>query len=87
MSGVYQDFVYGPLETFPGVTSPMPSLSARRFAGPLASWEYFQDHYATFTNLALIGRAEDYNLGWDTRAQFGYFASSSAAADRPGSIT
>ena len=74
VSYLYQDFVYGPLETFPGVTLPMPSLSSRRFAGPLASWEYFQDHYATFTNLALIGRAEDYNLGWDTHVQAGYFA-------------
>ena len=75
VSYIYQDFAYGPLQTFPGVTLPMPSLPARRFGGPAATWEYYQDRYATFTNLALIGRAEDYNLGWDTRAQLGYFGS------------
>ena len=80
VSYLYQDFVYGPLETFPGVTLPMPSLPSRRFAGPLATWEYFQDRYATFTNLALIGRAEDYNLGWDSRVQAGYFGSMSGSS-------
>ncbi len=71
-SYLYQDFAYGPLQTFPNVVLPMPSLAPRRFSGPLATFEYFQDRYATFTNLALIGRAEDYNLGWDTNVQAGY---------------
>lgn len=72
-SFLYQDFAYGPLQTFPDVTLPMPSLAPRRFGGLLASFEYFQDRYATFTNLALIGRAEDYDLGWNTTLQAGYF--------------
>ena len=69
----YQDFNYGELHTSAGVNLPQPALPARRFGGPVASWEYYQDRYATFTNLALIGRAEDYNLGWNAHAQLGYF--------------
>ena len=75
LSYLYQDFAYGALQTTAGVTLPQPSLPARRFGGPALTWEYYQDHYATFTNLALIGRAEDYNLGWDTHAQLGYYGS------------
>lgn len=75
VSYLYQDYAYGPLQTFPAVTLPQPSLPARRFGGPALTWEYYQDRYATFTNLALIGRAEDYNLGWDTHVQLGYFGS------------
>lgn len=73
VSYLYEDFSYGPLQTFPATSLPEPSLVARRFAGPALTWEYFQDRYASFTDLALIGRAEDYDLGWDTHAQLGYF--------------
>ncbi|HEV2333455.1 MAG TPA: hypothetical protein VGV16_09865, partial [Gammaproteobacteria bacterium] len=73
VSYLYEDFSYGPLQTFPNTSLPEPALVARRFAGPALTWEYFQDRYASFTDLALIGRAEDYDLGWDTHAQLGYF--------------
>lgn len=73
LSYVYEDFAYGPLQGFPPTTLPAPSLVARRFAGPALTGEYFQDRYATFTNLALMGRAEDYNLGWDSHAQIAYY--------------
>lgn len=73
-SYLYQDFAYGSLETFPQVILPEPSLPPRRFGGLLLSGEYFEDRYATFTNLVLISKAEDYNLGWDTRTQLGYLS-------------
>ena len=73
LSYIYRDFAYGELHTNAGVALPQPPLPAQRFGGPALTWEYFQDRYATFINLALIGRAEDYNLGWDTHAQLGYF--------------
>ena len=76
VSYLYQDYAYGQPQTFPGVTLPMPSLPSRRYGGPMATWEFYQDRYASFTNLEFVSRAEDYNLGWDTRAQLGYFGSS-----------
>lgn len=74
LSYVYQDFAYGSLETFPQVTLPQPSLPPRRFGEPALSAEYFEDRYATFTNLALMSKAEDYDLGWDSHAQLGYLS-------------
>lgn len=73
VSYVSQQYDYGRLRPFPQVTLARPKLTDRRFAGPAATWQYFQDRYGTFTNLALIGRTEDYNLGWNTSAQVGYF--------------
>ena len=72
-SYVRQQFDYGALETFPPVTLPRPVLQGRRFGGPAADFEFFQDDYASFTGMALIGRTEDYNLGWDIYLQGGYF--------------
>jgi hypothetical protein len=73
VSYVSQDVRYGPLQLFPPTALVRPSLQPRRYAGPAGTYEYFQDHYGTFTNRALIGRTEDYNLGWDDKAQLGYF--------------
>lgn len=73
-SYISQEFTYGSLESFPPVTLARPVLNGRRFGGVAGSFEFFQDRYASFTDLALIGRTEDYNIGWDTTAQAGYYA-------------
>ncbi|HLW74770.1 MAG TPA: hypothetical protein VKT74_06845 [Gammaproteobacteria bacterium] len=73
-SYITQDYTYGSLESFPPPTLARPVLEDRRFGGVAASFEFFQDRYASFTDLALIGRTEDYNVGWDTTAQAGYDA-------------
>ena len=73
-SYITQEYTYGSLESFPPVFLARPVLNDRRFGGAAASFEFFQDRYASFTNLALIGRTEDYNVGWDTTAQAGYYA-------------
>jgi len=73
VSWVDEDVNYGPLQQFPPEALVRPTLTPRRFSGPAGSFEYFQDDYGTFTNLALIGRTEDYNLGWDNKAAFGYY--------------
>lgn len=68
------DYFYGALESFPPVSLSRPVLTPRQFAGPGLTWEYFEDHYATYVNMALIDRAEDYNMGWDTHVEMAYFA-------------
>ncbi|HSC48164.1 MAG TPA: hypothetical protein VLG68_08760 [Gammaproteobacteria bacterium] len=85
VSYLYQDYGYGALESFPPVFIPQPDLRPRRLGGPAFDWEYFEDHYASFTNLALIGRTEDYNMGWDTRAQAGYLGTT-FGSDIPGAF-
>ena len=65
---------YGSLNSFPPTTLARPVLTDRRFGGLAGSYEYYQDRYASYTDLVLISRAEDYNIGWDTTAQLGYYA-------------
>ncbi|HEY1991699.1 MAG TPA: hypothetical protein VGH71_04505 [Gammaproteobacteria bacterium] len=72
-SWVDLDVKYGPLQQFPSSKLVRPTLTPRRFSGPAATFEYFQDNYGTFTDLALLGRTEDYNIGWDNKAQLGYY--------------
>ncbi|HSN18105.1 MAG TPA: hypothetical protein VLV87_07830 [Gammaproteobacteria bacterium] len=72
-SWVNLDVKYGSLQPFPPQPLGRPTLTPRRFSGPAATFEYFQDNYGTFTDLALMGRTEDYNIGWDNKAQLGYF--------------
>lgn len=74
-SYIGQEYSYGALQSFPSVTLARPVLAPRRFGGVAGTFEYFQDRYASFTNMVLIGRAEDYNVGWDTNLQGGYNAS------------
>lgn len=85
----YQKYFYGTLKgvqsflVLPPPDPPIllppnlmaPPLPNRRYAGPALTGEYFQDRYASFTNLALMSRTEDYNMGWDTRGQVGYYGS------------
>lgn len=73
-SYISQEADYGSLTSFPPVTIARPVLVDRRFGGLAASYEYYQDRYAGYTDLALIGRAEDYDIGWDTTAKLGYYA-------------
>lgn len=68
-----QDYQYGPLQSFPRTALTQPVLDPRRYVGVGGAWERFQDRYASFTNIALIGRTEDYNLGWDVDGLAGYF--------------
>lgn len=72
---VYSDSDYGygvPQMQNPNLL-PAPMLTPRRLAGLGATWEFFQDKYASYTNLKYIGRAEDYNLGWQVDAQAGAY--------------
>lgn len=52
---------------------PEPALAPRQLSGAGLSWEFFQDHYADFTNLQYIDRPEDYNLGWLVDLQAGHY--------------
>jgi hypothetical protein len=70
---LYQNYTYGALRGLPPLTLLQPPLPRRRFGGPALTAEFFQDRYQGFSNLALMGRDEDYNMGWDTRGQLGYF--------------
>ena len=81
-SFVSQDFQYGPLQSFPPTALAQPVLDPRRYVGLGGAWERYQDRYASFTNIALIGRTEDYNLGWDAQASAGYYATA-FGSDRP----
>jgi hypothetical protein len=68
------DYGYATLQPkTPGVL-PEPLLTPRQLAGVGLTWEYFQDRYATYTNMEYIDRAEDYNLGWNVDAQAGHYA-------------
>lgn len=69
-----EDIRYGALQQFPPEALVRPTLTPRRFSGVGGNYEYYQDHYGTFTNLALMGRTEDYNVGWDDNLQLGYFS-------------
>ncbi|MDE2070162.1 MAG: hypothetical protein KGJ04_02715, partial [Gammaproteobacteria bacterium] len=72
---MYSDsaYGYGPPQVQTSNLLPPPVLTPRRLAGLGATWEFFQDNYASYTNLKYIGRAEDYNLGWQVDAQAGYY--------------
>lgn len=72
-SWVNLDVNYGPLQQFPPEALVRPTLVPRRFSGPGGTFEYFEDNYGTFTDLALLGRTEDYNIGWDDKAEVGYY--------------
>src|SRR5215469_2584938 len=74
VSYIDQEYTYGSLQSFPSATLVRPELDTRRFGGIAGSFESFQDRYASFTNMALLGRTEDYNLGWDSTLQAGYNA-------------
>ncbi|HEX4300057.1 MAG TPA: hypothetical protein VH327_04235 [Gammaproteobacteria bacterium] len=73
VSYIDEDIRYGALQQFPPEALVRPVLTPRRFSGPAGTYEYYQDNYGTFTNLVLIGRTEDYNIGWDDKVQLGYF--------------
>jgi hypothetical protein len=73
VSYIDEDIRYGVLQQFPPSTLARPTLTPRRFGGPAGTYEYYQDNYGTFTNMVLIGRTEDYNVGWDDKVQLGYF--------------
>lgn len=67
------DYGYGTLEPqTPGVL-PEPVLIPRRLAGVGLTWKFFQDRYASFTNMEYIDRTEDYNLGWTVDLQAGHY--------------
>ncbi len=70
------NYGYGTLEPQdPGVL-PEPVLTPRRLAGVGLTWEFFQDRYASFTNMEYINRTEDYNLGWIVDLQAGHYGES-----------
>jgi len=69
----YSDYGYGPAQLQNPNLLPQPALTPRRLIGAGGTWEFFQDNYATYTNLQYIDRAEDYNLGWLVDAQAGYY--------------
>ena len=70
-----EDIRYGNLQSLPPQqTLVRPTLTPRRFSGAGGTYEYYQDNYGTFTNIALMGRTEDYNVGWDDKVELGYFS-------------
>ncbi|MDE2459911.1 MAG: hypothetical protein KGL98_01565 [Gammaproteobacteria bacterium] len=69
----YNDYGYGPAQLQNPNLLPQPVLTPRRLIGAGGTWEFFQDDYATYTNLQYIDRDEDYDLGWLVDAQAGYF--------------
>ena len=82
-SYLYQEFAYGlPVVQVVPPTIDQPPLPPRRFGGPALTGEFFQDRYEGFQNLALMGRAEDYNMGWDNHGELGYFGRD-FGSDRP----
>ncbi|MGH8378821.1 MAG: hypothetical protein ACRER7_07680, partial [Gammaproteobacteria bacterium] len=67
------DYAYGaPQPQNPGVL-PEPVLLPRQLAGVGLSWEFFQDRYASYTNMEFIDRPEDYNLGWIVDFDAGHY--------------
>jgi hypothetical protein len=73
VSYIDEDIRYGGVQVFPQGPLKRPTLTPRRFSGPAGTYEYYEDNYGTFTDLVLIGRTEDYNVGWDDKVQLGYF--------------
>jgi len=67
------DYGYGPLQPQNPAVLPEPVLTPRQLAGMGLTWEYFQDRYASFTNMEYIDRTEDYNLGWILDLQAGRY--------------
>ncbi|MGH8398250.1 MAG: hypothetical protein ACRETA_08410, partial [Gammaproteobacteria bacterium] len=67
------DYGYGPLQLENPGLLPAPVLTPRQLTGVGLTWEYFQDQYASFTNMQYIGRPEDYNLGWVVDLQAGHY--------------
>ncbi|HET6726377.1 MAG TPA: hypothetical protein VFH85_10280 [Gammaproteobacteria bacterium] len=70
---VDESWRYGPLIPLAPTLRPRPALPDRQFRGLQGTLNFFQDRYATFYNLAQIGRTEDYNLGWTASAAIGFF--------------
>ncbi|MGA9854871.1 MAG: hypothetical protein WBR29_06325 [Gammaproteobacteria bacterium] len=70
------DYGYGPLQLDNPGLLPEPTLTSRQLAGAGLTWQYFQDRYASFTNMLYIDRAEDYNLGWTLDLQAGHYGES-----------
>ncbi|MGH8377841.1 MAG: hypothetical protein ACRER7_02700, partial [Gammaproteobacteria bacterium] len=67
------NYAYGILQPQnPGVL-PEPVLTPRQLAGPALTWEFFQDRYASYTNMEFIDRPEDYNLGWIVDLEAGHY--------------
>jgi hypothetical protein len=82
-SYLYQDYSYGILVV--RVVPPtinQPPLPRRRFGGPAFTGEFYQDNYSDFSDLALMSRQEEYNMGWDTHWQLGYYGRH-FGSDRP----
>ncbi len=67
---------YGKLVTYRRGFLPEPLLAKRRYRGFLLHWQFLQDRYSTFENLASIDRVEDFNLGWNLNVAAGYFLES-----------
>lgn len=77
----YERYRYGPpVLVSPGeLPPPVPYPRTLAGLGPIASLH--QDRFANFTNIREVGRAEDYNLGWDVSAQVLYDAPALGASE------
>ncbi|TAN04302.1 MAG: hypothetical protein EPN36_09620 [Rhodanobacteraceae bacterium] len=65
----YAHYGYGvPVRVAAGDLPP-PLGAPRTLAGVGPVLSLHQDHFASFENLREVARTEDYNLGWDARAQ------------------
>lgn len=68
-----ESYRYGPLVAYNPAVRAAPALPDRTFRGVQGTLSFFQDRYASFQNLRLVHRPEDYNLGWSATAALGYF--------------
>jgi hypothetical protein len=59
-------------ELEPGRTAPVRLPSDLRVAGPFARFELIEDAFRSDINLNLIGRVEDFAMGWQSLLQVGY---------------
>ncbi|HJW08698.1 MAG TPA: hypothetical protein VJ483_03640 [Holophagaceae bacterium] len=75
---------YGPLEALEPGALRAPDLRPRRFRGAGLAWNYLQDRYGDYHNLAAVRVTENYNLGWDLELDLGaYRRSLGSLVDAP----
>lgn len=51
-----------------------PTLEVKRLQGFHLSWNYFEDAFRDFRDLAAMSHTEDHNLGWEASLRIGLYA-------------
>jgi hypothetical protein len=71
-----EKYTYGTLESVDPALRPPPVLDGRTFNGVVWRSQYYQDRYASFSNILHTRRTEDFNLGWNVTTDLGWFPTS-----------